>query len=214
MTLVRPMRERSFPSLETDLETDLEAWLREQGHTHIAGTDEAGRGCLAGPVVAAAVILPPDHALEGLADSKTLSAARREDLAPRIREYATAWAVADCTPREIDERNILWASMEAMRRALERLQVSPDYVLIDGNTMIPSCRWPARPVIKGDARCASISAASILAKTHRDALMQGHHATWPVYGWNSNVGYPTAAHYDALRQHGPTPLHRQSFRLS
>ncbi|MEQ9104035.1 MAG: ribonuclease HII [Rhodothermales bacterium] len=192
----------------------MEAWLRERGHTHIAGTDEAGRGCLAGPVVAAAVILPEHHPLDGLADSKTLSAARREDLAPRIREHALAWAVADCTPEEIDERNILWASMEAMRRALERLRIPPDYVLIDGNTMIPSCRWPARPVIKGDARCASISAASILAKTHRDALMKDLHSSWPAYGWDANVGYPTAAHYDALRRHGPTPLHRQSFRLS
>ncbi len=115
MTSFPPMRELPIPSLDTDLE----AWLRARGHTHIAGTDEAGRGCLAGPVVAAAVILPEQHPLDGLADSKTLSAARREDLAPRIREHAVAWAVAECTPGEIDERNILWASMEAMRRALE-----------------------------------------------------------------------------------------------
>jgi ribonuclease HII len=212
MTAFSSTRELPIPSLDTDLE----AWLRERGHTHIAGTDEAGRGCLAGPVVAAAVIRPSPlpTALGTVADSKTLSASRREDLAPRIRKHAVAWAVAECTPGEIDERNILWASMEAMRRALEGLSVSPDYVLIDGNTMIPSCRWPARPVVKGDARCASISAASILAKTHRDALMKDHHASWPMYGWNANVGYPTAAHYDALRKHGPTPLHRQSFRLS
>lgn len=195
--------------------SELEAWLREQGHTHIAGTDEAGRGCLAGPVVAAAVILPAPlpSALGNVADSKTLSASRRTHLAAAIRQHAVAWAVASCSPVEIDRMNILWASMEAMRRALGQMDTEPDYVLIDGNTHIPSCPWPARPVVKGDASCHSIAAASILAKTHRDALMHARHAEWPVYGWNTNVGYPTAAHYRALRAHGPSPLHRQSFRL-
>jgi len=193
---------------------ELERHFWAQGFQRIAGVDEAGRGCLAGPVVAAAVILDASTNLDGIEDSKTLPKHRREELAERIRKDARAWAIGLCSPSEVDELNILWASMEAMLRALQALEIEPDHVLIDGNTTIPDCPWPAKPVIKGDARSLSIAAASILAKTHRDAIMHTHHATWPAYGWNTNVGYPTAAHYEALRAHGPTPLHRQSFRLS
>ena len=203
-----------FDMKPTGASLELERHLGARGVQRIAGVDEAGRGCLAGPVVAAAVILDPAADLNGIEDSKTLRKHRREELAERIKTDVRAWAVGLCSPAEIDELNILWASMEAMRRALHALDVEPDHVLIDGNTTIPDCPWPASPVIKGDARSLSIAAASILAKTHRDAIMRTHHETWPAYGWLTNVGYPTAAHYDALRAHGPTPLHRQSFRLS
>lgn len=203
-----------FDMAPTGASLELERHLGARGYDRIAGVDEAGRGCLAGPVVAAAVILDESANLEGIEDSKTLPTKRREELAERIMTDARAWAVGLCSPAEIDQLNILWASMEAMRRALQALEVEPDHVLIDGNTMIPDCPWPANPVIKGDARSLSIAAASILAKTHRDAIMRTHHTTWPAFGWITNVGYPTAAHYEALRAHGPTPLHRQSFRLS
>ncbi len=204
---------------------EMESFLYARGYRAIAGTDEAGRGSLAGPVVAAAVILPvysTDGAgeppaggepLSGVADSKILSARRRRELAGAIRSQAVAWAVAECNPAEIDTLNILWASMEAMRRALVALSAAPDYALIDGRTLIPSCPCPSKAVVGGDARSRSIAAASILAKTHRDAIMHEMHARWPVYGWNTNVGYPTKAHYEALRVHGPSPLHRTSFRL-
>lgn len=192
---------------------EMEQYLFTRGYRAIAGTDEAGRGCLAGPVVAAAVILPLDADLHAVADSKTLSAERRTALAEDIRRHAVSWAVASCSPEEIDRLNILWASMEAMRRALAALDVPPDYALIDGRTLIPSCPCPSKTVVHGDARSRSIAAASILAKTHRDGIMHDLHACWPVYGWKSNVGYPTKAHYEALREHGPTPLHRTSFRL-
>jgi len=208
---------------------ELEQYLSTRGYRAIAGTDEAGRGCLAGPVVAAAVILPLEplrsrsdsfeagadsDPLHAVADSKTLSAERRTALAEDIRRHAVSWAVASCSPEEIDRMNILWASMEAMRRALIALDVPPDYALIDGRTLIPSCPCPSKTVVHGDARSRSIAAASILAKTHRDGIMHDLHVRWPVYGWKSNVGYPTKAHYEALQRHGPTPLHRTSFRLT
>lgn len=214
---------RTGPRGSTAATLELEDYLRSRGYQAIAGTDEAGRGCLAGPVVAAAVILPTesatsragaDNQINAVADSKTLSAARRQELAAAIRSDAAAWAVAACSPEEIDELNILWASMEAMRRALVALHVAPDYALIDGRTLIPSCPCPSKAVVGGDARSRSIAAASILAKTHRDAIMHDLHTRWPNYGWDTNVGYPTKAHYDALRRHGPTPLHRTSFRLT
>ncbi|PIQ61536.1 MAG: ribonuclease HII [Bacteroidetes bacterium CG12_big_fil_rev_8_21_14_0_65_60_17] len=206
---------------------EMERFLHERGYGAIAGTDEAGRGCLAGPVVAAAVILPMEiilpmessagqgasDPLAGVTDSKALSADRREKLATAIRHEAVAWAVAACSPVEIDKLNILWASMEAMRRALVALDTRPDYALIDGRTLIPSCPCPSKTVIGGDARSRSIAAASILAKTHRDAIMHEYHTRWPCYGWDTNVGYPTKAHYEALRAHGPSPMHRTSFRL-
>jgi ribonuclease HII len=180
----------------------------------VAGVDEAGRGCLAGPVIAAAVILPPDHRIEGVRDSKQLSAARRDRLAVQIKKESVCWAVGSCSPGEIDDLNILWASMEAMNRAITLLDQPPDHVLIDGNTHIPGLSIPSRPIVKGDSRSHSIAAASILAKTHRDEVMKALHAQHPEYHWNTNVGYPTAAHYQALKIHGATAHHRTSFRLS
>lgn len=194
-----------------DLAFETSFW--DQGVRLVAGTDEAGRGCLAGPVVAAAVILKPGSRIEGVTDSKTLSPSARQAFADQIRSQALAWSVAECSPEEIDKLNILWAAMEAMRRAVEGLAPQPAHVLIDGNTDIPGLGVPARTIIKGDSRSHSIAAASILAKTHRDALMQKLHEVHSGYGWESNMGYPTAAHYDGLARLGPSPHHRRSFNL-
>jgi ribonuclease HII len=180
----------------------------------VAGADEAGRGCLAGPVVAAAVILDRGKQIRGLQDSKQLDEAARDGLAARIKSRAIAYAIGVCSPAEIDRLNILWASMEAMRRATLGLAPAADYLLIDGNHRIPGGPCPSKSIIKGDCRSRSIAAASILAKTHRDHLMRGLHETYPDYGWSTNVGYPTVEHYEALAVHGPTPLHRKSFRLT
>ena len=180
----------------------------------VAGVDEAGRGCLAGPVVAAAVIMPPSVRIDGVTDSKKLSAAKRNELVDLILETSLCWSIGICSPKEIDSLNILWASMEAIRKAIVGLSVSPDFVLIDGNTAIPNLSLPAKSIVKGDLKSHSIAAASILAKTHRDRIMLDLHAQHPHYGWNTNVGYPTAAHYEALQKHGPTPYHRTTFRLA
>ena len=184
------------------------------GRPHVAGTDEAGRGCLAGPVVAAAVVLPPGAALDGLDDSKALAPEERERLAGVVRREALAVGVAHCSPREIDTLNILWASMEAMRRAVADLAVAPDVVLVDGNREAPGMPCPQETVVKGDARSLSIAAASVLAKVTRDRLMVALDAAYPAYGWRQHKGYPTAQHYAALAEHGPSPHHRRSFRLS
>ncbi|MBL7964568.1 MAG: ribonuclease HII [Flavobacteriales bacterium] len=178
-----------------------------------AGCDEAGRGCLAGPVVAAAVILPPRIRLPGLDDSKKLDAATREALRPRIEEHALAWAVAMCTPEEIDSLNILRASFVAMHRAIAQLQLAPAHLLIDGNRFIPYPGIRHTCLVRGDGRYRAIAAASILAKTHRDKLMQELACVHPDYGWAHNKGYPTDDHREALRRLGPTPHHRRSFRL-
>lgn len=191
-----------------------EKQLWEQGFSAVAGADEAGRGCLAGPVVAAAVILDPARQIRGLQDSKQIDEASRERLADRIASRSIAHAIGVCTPTEIDRLNILWASMEAMRRAVEALRTTADYLLIDGNQRIPGARCPSKAIIKGDCRSRSIAAASILAKTHRDRLMRDLHGEYPQYGWETNVGYPTREHFDALEAHGPTPMHRRSFRLN
>jgi ribonuclease HII len=176
----------------------------------IAGVDEAGRGPLAGPVVAACVLLDPTHPIAGLADSKTLSAARRETLAAHIREHALAWAVGEASVAEIDALNILRATLLAMARAVDGLSVRPDEVLVDGlHCPAVSCR--VRAVIRGDATVPSISAASILAKTVRDAAMVGLHAHHPGYGFDRHKGYPTAEHVEALRRLGPIAAHRRSF---
>lgn len=193
------------------LEIERSLWTR--GVQYVAGVDEAGRGCLAGPVVAAAVILPEGFAVAGVRDSKTVPAARRARLAEEIRANALAVGVGMCAPDEIDSLNILWAAMEAMRRALRALEPVPEHVLIDGNRCFPDPEWPVDLLVGGDARCVSIAAASIIAKTTRDALMHELHREYPVYGWERNVGYPTRDHYDALQIHGPTPHHRRSFRL-
>lgn len=176
----------------------------------VCGVDEAGRGPLAGPVVAAAVILDPARPIAGLNDSKKLSARKREALALTIREQALAWAVAEASVEEIDRLNILHASLLAMQRAVVALQVVPERALIDGNRC-PQLAMPAEAVVQGDAKVASIAAASILAKTVRDAGMLALHARYPQYGFDRHMGYPTAAHCAALAAHGASPVHRKSF---
>ncbi|MET4001187.1 ribonuclease HII [Marinobacterium sp. MBR-109] len=177
----------------------------------IAGVDEVGRGPLVGDVVAAAVILDPSRPIEGLADSKKLSEKRREQLYALIRERALAWCVAKASPTEIDELNILHATMLAMQRAVAGLKIAPDYALIDGNRC-PVLACPAEPVVKGDARVAEISAASILAKVERDRQMQQLHLQFPEYGFARHKGYPTPEHLEALSRLGALPEHRRSFR--
>lgn len=176
----------------------------------IAGVDEAGRGPLAGPVYAAAVILDPARPIEGLDDSKKLSARVRERLARIIKERALAWAVASSSVAEIDAINILQASLLAMRRAVEALHPVPDEILVDG-LHCPTVSMDARAIIKGDATVSAIAAASILAKTARDAELLRLHAIYPHYGLDRHKGYPTAAHLAALRTHGPALIHRRSF---
>lgn len=176
----------------------------------IAGVDEAGRGPLAGPVVAAAVILDERAPIDGLADSKVLTAARRERLSEEIRVKALAWCVAEASVAEIDTINILQATMLAMRRAVEGLRLKPAKVLVDGNRL-PTLRVPAEAIVKGDATVAAISAASILAKVHRDSWCRQLHERFPHYGFAGHKGYATAEHLAALKQHGACPEHRQSF---
>lgn len=178
-----------------------------------AGCDEAGRGCLAGPVTAAAVILPADFADELINDSKQLSEHRRELLRPVIEREALAWAVAHVSPQEIDRINILNASILAMHRAIDQLQVRPEALLIDGNRFKPYHDIPHTTIVKGDGRILSIAAASILAKTHRDELMRRLAQDYPGYGWEGNKGYPTREHRDAIARLGVTPHHRRTFTL-
>lgn len=177
----------------------------------ICGVDEAGRGPLAGPVSAAAVILDPANPIEGLADSKKLSEKQRDRLAPIIRERALAWAVAYAEVGEIDELNILQATLLAMKRAVLALQIQPHQVLVDG-LYCPQTGIPSQAIVKGDSKVAAISAASILAKTARDELMLKLHAQYPQYGFDGHKGYPTASHLAALREHGVSDVHRRSFR--
>ena len=176
----------------------------------ICGVDEAGRGPLAGPVVAAAVILDPRQPIDGLNDSKKLTAARREMLAVEIREKALAWAVAEASVQEIDRINILQASLLAMQRAVSGLSLMPEKALVDGNKC-PVLACPVEAIVGGDGKLAAIAAASILAKTVRDVLMQELHACYPQYGFDRHKGYPTALHLAALREHGISPVHRRSY---
>lgn len=178
-----------------------------------AGCDEAGRGCLAGPVVAAAVILPPDFRNETLNDSKQLSESERDALRPIIERDAVAWAVAFVSPQEIDKMNILRASIEAMHRAIDRLKVRPQALLIDGNRFIPYQDIPYTCIVKGDGKMMSIAAASVLAKTHRDEYMRKLAAQYPRYAWDINKGYPTRQHRDAIAKYGATEYHRKTFKL-
>lgn len=178
-----------------------------------AGCDEAGRGCLAGPVYAAAVILPDDYANPLLNDSKQLTERKRDQLRPVIEAEALAWAVGVVDNNEIDEINILNASILAMHRALDALTLSPGAVIVDGNRFKPYRELPWRTFVKGDGRFANIAAASILAKTHRDAEMKRLHSIYPMYGWDINKGYPTKSHRAAIAQFGPSPLHRSTFKL-
>lgn len=178
-----------------------------------AGCDEAGRGCLSGPVVAAAVILPDGFYHSKLNDSKQVNKSNRDELRSYIEENALAWAVASCSPEEIDEINILNASILAMHRALEKLSLPFDSIAVDGNRFKPFGEIPHTTEIKGDGRFLHIAAASILAKTHRDELMEKLHWEYPMYGWNTNAGYPTIAHRNAIREFGATPYHRKTFQL-
>ena len=182
----------------------------EQGFPLVCGVDEAGRGPLCGPVVAAAVILRPEDPIEGLNDSKKLTEKKRETLYDVIRERALAYSIASASPEEIDEYNILGATMLAMRRAILGLSPAADFALIDGNT-VRNIPIPAVGVVKGDALSSSISAASILAKVTRDRLCLEHDALYPQYGIAGHKGYPTAAHMEAVRLYGPSPIHRKSF---
>ncbi|MCH7398981.1 ribonuclease HII [Belliella sp. DSM 107340] len=177
-----------------------------------AGCDEVGRGCLCGPVVAAAVILPEDYAHELINDSKKLSKSNRESLVLEIKNNAIAWAVAEASVEEIDQINILNASFLAMNRAIDSLTVKPAHLLIDGNRFKTKSEIPYSCIIKGDGKYASIAAASILAKVYRDQLMCDFSETYPGYAWESNAGYPTKAHRDGIRKMGLTPIHRKSFR--
>lgn len=183
----------------------------EPGTVPTAGIDEAGRGPLAGPVVAAAVILDPSRPIAGLNDSKKLTEAARERLAVEIREKAVAWAIGEASATEIDRINILQATFLAMRRATEALQVAPVQAQVDGNKVPPGLPCPAEAIVKGDGKIAAIAAASILAKTHRDALMRELARTFPQYGFERHMGYPTPAHFAALQAHGPCSAHRRSF---
>lgn len=178
-----------------------------------AGCDEAGRGCLAGPVTAAAVILPPDFHNDLLNDSKQLTERQRELLRPIIEREAIAWAVAFVSPQEIDEINILRASFIAMHRAIDQLSTQPEALLIDGNRFIKYRDLPHTCIVKGDGKMMSIAAASVLAKTHRDEYMQHIAMEYPQYAWDKNKGYPTPAHRTAIEQYGATPYHRMTFQL-
>ena len=178
-----------------------------------AGCDEAGRGCLAGPVVCAAVILPPDFQHPDLNDSKQLSEKKRNLLRPIIEKEALAYAVVFVDAAEIGKLNILHASLIGMERAVKQLKIKPELILVDGNKTLKDPELNSVAMVKGDARFKSIAAASILAKTYRDEYMEKQHELYPNYAWNVNKGYPTRAHRDAIREFGPTPLHRPGFNL-
>ena len=192
---------------------DWYAWERraeERGITPVCGIDEAGRGPLAGPVCAAAVILPLDCEIEGLNDSKKLSEKKREALFPVIQEKAISWGIGWASAEEIDTYNILQATFLAMQRACENLSVKPAWALVDGNRM-PPLQIPGETVVKGDAQCASIAAASLLAKVSRDRLLREWDELYPAYGFSKHKGYGTKAHYEAIAKYGILPIHRKSF---
>jgi ribonuclease HII len=194
-----------------DVLADPEGFWRFQGLTLIAGVDEVGRGPLAGPVVAAAVILPAGSAIPGLRDSKRLTPEVRAELDGQIRRQALALALREVGPRQIERQGILAASLAAMARAIKDLSLIPQMVLVDGHLPLPLA-YPQQPVIKGDDRCPSISAASVVAKVYRDRLMEDLHRRFPQYNFARHKGYPTAEHLEALRCWGPCILHRRTFR--
>ena len=189
-----------------------EKQLWSEGFKRVMGLDEVGRGCLAGPVVAAGVILKPGTDIDGFVDSKSIDEPRRRELAEIIKSEAAYWTIHHCSPKEIDELNILWASLRAMEKCTEADGATPDYLLVDGNRYLATL-MPHKCIVKGDDRSGSIAAASILAKVHRDDLMREFHQQFPHYGWDTNVGYPTARHYAGLTEYGITPHHRTSFKL-
>ena len=209
-TATRRKAARAAARLRRLLRRERELW--EEGLIRIAGVDEAGVGPLAGPIVAAAVVFPAGQGLKGVDDSKKLTAERRAELAPEIRAAAADWFVARVDPREIDAINIYQAGLLAMRRSVEGLKAPPEFVLVDGRE-IPGLDLTQERIVGGDARCHAIAAASILAKTERDAMMARYDDEFPGYGFASHKGYPTSEHRDAIRKLGPSPIHRRSFTL-
>lgn len=189
-----------------------EKQLWSEGYQRIMGLDEVGRGCLSGPVVAAGVILEPETEMEGVQDSKKLTLAERLELSEVIKSKAVFWTIKWCSPEEIDELNILWASIKAMQKCTETDGAEPDYLLVDGNRFGSSI-YPHSCIVKGDDRSLSIAAASILAKVYRDEWMMNLHEDYPHFGWDTNVGYPTKKHFEGLKEHGITEYHRRSFKL-
>ncbi|MCG8182938.1 ribonuclease HII [Tenacibaculum piscium] len=187
--------------------------LKYSQHLLETGTDEAGRGCLSGPVVAAAVILPENFKHDFLNDSKQLSEKKREELRPYIEKYAISYAVAFVNHQEVDEINVLQASITAMHRAIAQLSPQPEFIIVDGNKFNPYQEIPHETIVKGDAKFMSIAAASILAKTYRDEYMAKIHQEYPQYNWQKNKGYPTKEHREAIREFGITPFHRKTFKL-
>lgn len=189
-----------------------ERMLWSEGFSRIMGLDEVGRGCLSGPVVAAGVIFKPGTFVEEIRDSKALSFEERNELAAQIKELAEFWTIQWCSPTEIDELNILHASLKAMDKCSKVHKANPDYLLVDGNRF-GSTILPHQCLVKGDDRSMSIAAASIIAKVYRDEWMIEQHEKYPYFGWDTNVGYPTEKHFEGLKKHGFTKLHRRSFRL-
>ncbi len=189
-----------------------EEQLWSEGFRLVMGLDEVGRGCLAGPVVAGGVILKPGHLIEGIQDSKKINETERERLAEIIRKEALLWIVQEGSVEEITQHNILWASLLTMQKCIDNAEETPEYLLIDGNRFLDSL-IPYQCLVKGDDRSASIGAASIIAKVHRDHLMRNLHSKYPYYGWDKNVGYPTKVHYAGLEKFGITEHHRQTFNL-
>lgn len=189
-----------------------ESELWQQGFQRIMGLDEVGRGCLAGPVVAAGVILDPGVEIKGIQDSKKIIEKDRDQLSREIKEKARFWTIQHGSVEEIDQHNIYWASLMAMQKCEEAEKADPDYLLVDGNRYLDSLT-PHSCLVKGDDRSVSIGAASILAKVYRDNLMRNLHEKLPYYGWQTNVGYPTAEHYEGLQHHGISSYHRRSFNL-
>ncbi len=189
-----------------------ERQLWGEDYERVMGLDEVGRGCLSGPVVAAGVIFEPGTYIEGIRDSKKLTLFERKDLTRQIKEEALYWTIQWCSPTEIDELNILHASIRAMTKCAEAEDANPDYLLVDGNRFSAGL-CPYKCIVGGDDRSMSIAAASIIAKVYRDEWMIDLHEKYPHYGWDTNVGYPTAKHFEGLKEHGATKFHRQSFNL-
>lgn len=206
------MTKSAVPPNEKKNRIRFEQQLWDEGFERIMGLDEVGRGCLAGPVVAAGVIFEPGTYEKEIRDSKTLSLDEREDLVEKIRDIAVFWTIQWCMPSEIDELNILHASIKAMSKCSEAENAKPDYLLVDGNRFSNSL-CPHKCLIKGDDRSMSIAAASIIAKVFRDKWMIRLHEEYPHYSWHTNVGYPTTQHYEGLEEYGATKYHRQSFNL-
>ncbi|MBN1154485.1 ribonuclease HII [candidate division KSB1 bacterium] len=192
---------------------DIESGLWSQGYHLIAGVDEAGRGPLAGPVIAAAVIFPQNLHIQDVNDSKKLTAIARERLYDQIISHSLAYGIGCVEPQEIDRINILQASLKAMKCAIDNLSKPPDFVLIDGNQPIKSLCYPQSPIVKGDSLCFSIAAASIIAKVYRDRLMREYDILYPNYGFARHKGYPTRKHIQAIHQHGLSPIHRRTFHV-